>query len=426
MPTNLPPCSIDAALSDLALLKLLFSLGVILIAAKFFGQLAQRLYLPAVAGELFAGILLGQSVLHYLIPAASDFLFPTSGVVPLALDVMKQVALVIVLFMTGLELNLSIIRKNMKQSLTIGFWGISIPLVLGFAIAYYCPSCFGSGSSSPIVFSALIGIAMSITALPVIAKILFDLRLLQTKIGNIIMSAAVIDDLVGWILFSILVATISGAGGFGHILAEAAIVIIYVAFVLTIGTYIFNKLFEQILKKFDLHDIVLGLFFAICFILAGTTTFLRVHSLIGAFTTGVMLGNCKIISVETKKAFTSIVSNLFSPIAFATITLYVNFIANFNLLTILTLLILAVVSKFLSVMVAANYFNRYNVKDSFAVASAMTARGAIEILLATRALHYKIIDERVFVAIIFMALATSYLSAIGLRWYTAHSRSRPA
>lgn len=426
MLANLTQCSIDTSLSDIALLKLLFSLGVLLITAKFFGQLAKRFYLPVVAGELFAGILLGQSVLHYIAPPVSDFLFPISGVVPLALDVIKQVALVIVLFMTGLELDLFIIRKNMKQSLTIGFWGISIPLILGFTVTYYFPSLLGSGSStSPIVFSALIGIALSITALPVIAKILFDLRLIQTKIGNIIMSAAVIDDLVGWILFSILVSMISATGGIGHILAEASIVIVYVIFVLTIGTYIFNKFFKLILKAFDLPDIVLGIFFSICFILAGTTTFLGVHSLIGAFTTGVMLGNCKIIDEATKKSFTSMVSNLFSPIAFATITLSVNFIANFNLLIVVVLLILAVGSKFISVLVAATYFNRYDMKDSLAIATAMTARGAIEILLATRALHYGIIDERIFVGIIFMALATSYLSSIGLRWYAGNSQTKP-
>ncbi len=148
MPTDLPACPIDTALSDVALLRLLFALGIILIVAKFFGQLAQRLYLPAVAGELFAGIVLGQSVLYYLAPSVSDFLFPTTGVVPLALDVVKQVALVIVLFMTGLELNLFIIRQNMKQSLTIGFWGILIPLGLGFSVAYYCPFLFGGGHSS--------------------------------------------------------------------------------------------------------------------------------------------------------------------------------------------------------------------------------------------------------------------------------------
>ncbi len=265
---------------------------------------------------------------------------------------------------------------------------------------------------------------MSITALPIIAKILFDLRLLQTRIGNIIMSAAVIDDLVGWILFSVLVATISGIGGIGHIFVEASIVVVYVIFVLTIGTYLFNKLFELILKKFDLHDIVLGIFFSVCFILAGTTTFLGVHSLIGAFTTGVMLGNCKVISEKTKNSFKDTVSNLFSPIAFATITLSVNFVANFNIYIILTLLILAVVSKYCSVMVAARYINQFSKKDSFAVATAMTARGAIEILLATRALHYGIIDQQVFVAIIFMAIATSYLSSVGLRWYSAHQPGR--
>lgn len=408
------------SLSDTNLLQLLFDLGILLITARFLGELAKRIKLPAVAGELFAGILLGQSVLHYIAPSISNSLFPATGIIPLALDVLKEVSLAVLVFMTGFELQTEIIRKQIKQSVTVGIFGITIPLGIGFVCAYFFPTLLGkpANTESVMIFAIFIGISMCITALPVLAKILFDTKLINTRIGNIILSAAVIDDLVGWCLFSLLIAFITQSGTTSYTIFHVLIVFIYILFSLLAGIPLLNKSYQFLSKFFNLDDAMITLFFVACFLFAGLTTFLGVHSLIGAFVTGVMLGNCNFINEKTKKMFVEIGVSLFSPLAFSIIALSINFVKNFDLLLVLIFLLLAVISKFTGVFFASKCINRFPTNDSLAIASGMTARGMIEVLLATRALHFAIINENLFVAIVIMAFVTSYLSGIGLRLFS--------
>ena len=195
------------------LIVFLVQVSVMLGAALIFGHLARRLRLPAVLGELVGGIVIGPTLLGALAPGFFAALFPASGPASMARDALIRVGLLCFLFVAGLEVNLSQMRKLGWTIAWTSFLGIAFPFAIGFALVLAFPRSFGpQAAAHGVLYPLFLGTAMSISALPVIARILMDLSLTRTRLGMVVMAAATIDDLIGWSLFAVILSKVSPIG----------------------------------------------------------------------------------------------------------------------------------------------------------------------------------------------------------------------
>src|ERR1700740_3429187 len=194
-------------------MTMFLALAVLLGTAKLAGEVMQKLDQPSVLGEIMAGILLGPTVLGQIKPNLYAFLFPATGNLPIVLDTVTTLGVVFFLLSAGLEIDLRSIFRQGRSAIAVSFCGVIIPFVFGFAAAGLFPRFLGAGEGADrLIFALFVGTALSISALPVIAKILMDLNLLRSEMGTVVMSSAMFDDLVGWILFSAILGMMNLGG----------------------------------------------------------------------------------------------------------------------------------------------------------------------------------------------------------------------
>jgi Kef-type K+ transport system membrane component KefB len=235
-----------ASLAHTDLLYLLSQLCIALVFARVFGEIFRRLRQPTVVGEIIGGILLGPTVMGHLFPSTFQELFLSHPNATMSMDGIYFISVVMLLFISGMEIELPMVWKNGKTATIISFTGMIIPLGIGFATGWFGYSFLSGGAEeNKLVFSLFMGTAFAITALPVIAKILFDLNLLNSKIGSLIISCAMLTDFVGWNLFSVVLSMMPNTQHhFGQftLWQTALITILFAIFVLTIFKFLLNRL----------------------------------------------------------------------------------------------------------------------------------------------------------------------------------------
>jgi len=293
--------------------------------------------------------------------------------------------------------------------------GISIPFFIGFIFPYTFPDFFGiADKQQRVVFALFMGTAMAITALPVIVRILMDLNLFKSRMGLLVVTSAMIDDTVGWIIFSVILGLI-GKGHSVSIGSTVGLAIAFVVFMLTIGRWLLNRLLPWANKKLAWPGGVLSISLAICFLGAAFTEYIGLHAVFGAFIVGVALGDSEHFTERAKEIVHQFINNIFAPLFFVSIGLRVNFFTNFDWLLTLTLLTIAFTGKIIGSGLGTR-LGGFSWRESLAAACGMNARGAMEIILGLVALENGLINERVFVSLVIMALVTSMSSGPLMKW----------
>lgn len=385
-----------------------FALAVLLGAAKLAGELMQKIGQPSILGEISVGIVLGPTVLGHLRPQWYAALFPASGPIPIALETVMTLGVVFFLLAAGLETSLRSIFRQGKSALFVSFFGVIFPFLTGFLAADLFPRFLGGESgANRLVFALFVGTALSISALPVIAKILMDLGLLQTDLGAVVMSSAMFDDLVGWILFGVVLGMI-GAGTGSAVLRTTVLVVLFVVVTLTIGRWLIAKMLRVIQLHTSGRGALLGFIFTLTLAAAGFAEYAGIHAIFGAFIVAIAIGDS--LDDAIARDIRQIVTNVFAPFFFAGIGLRTDFAGNFSLRVTLTLIGVACLGKILGATWGAR-LGGMNARSSWAVGLAMNARGAMEIILGILALRAGLIGDPMFVALVVMALFTSLISA---------------
>ena len=395
---------------------MLLSLGLLIGVARLLGELARRLHQPAVLGELLAGVLLGPTVLGFLAPQCQTFLFPSEGPNALVLDGIASLAIVLFLLVAGMEVDLSIVWKQGRAALKVGTLGTVIPFVIGLLGALLVPQALGRQvDAEPMVFALFLATAMAISALPVIAKTLMDLDLYRTDLGMVIVSAAIFNDLIGWTVFALilgLMGTHSSGLGIGAILA---LTIVFAILVLTLGRWLMHRTLPILQAYTHYPGGVIGFAITMGLLGAALTEFIGIHAIFGAFLVGVALGDSTHLQERTRVMIDDFVSFVFAPLFFASIGLKVNFVTHFDFKLVAFVLVLACVGKLLGAVLGARW-GGFPTRERWAIGFAMNARGAMEIILGTLALEAGIIRQRLFVALVVMAIVTSALGGPLIRW----------
>jgi Kef-type K+ transport system membrane component KefB/mannitol/fructose-specific phosphotransferase system IIA component (Ntr-type) len=393
---------------------LFLSLAVLLGTAKLLGELARRYQQPVVIGEILAGVLLGPTVLAQFTPGGYAWLFPAEGANRIFLDGFSIMAVGFLLLVAGLEVDLSTIWKQGKATALVSITGMVFPLVLGCGVAWAMPQTLGKNPAGDMLpFVLFIGIAMSITALPVIARILIDINLLKTDTGMLIMSAAMVNDLCGWMGFALVLALMRGddpaGGGSGGVASTIVLTLLFVALMLTVGRWLVHRSLPFVQAHSAWPGGVIGYVLVLTMLAAAATEAIGIHAIFGAFIAGVVIGDSAHLRERTRDTIAQFITNIFAPVFFATIGLRVNFISSFDLTAVLIVLVVAIVTKTCGCYLGAVWAG-LNKRESWAIGFGMSARGAMEIVLGQLALKAGLITDGLFVAIVIMALATSLIS----------------
>jgi len=397
--------------SDPGLVQFLVALAVLLATARVLGEVARALGGPPVVGEILAGVLLGPTALGRVAPAACGWLFPQTGAPRSMLDGFTSLAVVLLLVVAGLDVDLHVVRQRGRTALLTSLLGIALPLAGGVTLGLILPDSDLVDPSRRWVFAALIGVALSISALPVIAKTLLDLGLYKTDLGLLVMASAIADDLVGWLAFVLLLGPLRGGRvdlvSFGRTIGLGFLLC---AVLLVVGRRAIDRLLVRLeAQPHTAGGRVIAVVIAAALLTAGATQAIGIHAVFGGFLVGVVVGDSPRLTERTHVVIEDFVMHVFAPVLFASLGLRIDFAAAFDLRLCLLFFVVASIAKVVGCSLGARG-GGLAWREAVAVGFGLNARGAMGILLALVALDANVIRPQVFVALVVMAIGTSLLS----------------
>lgn len=389
--------------------QLIISLGVILLATRLFGWLCQFIRQPAVVGEMAAGIVLGPSLLGTVFPGIFARVFPASSVP--TLTALSQIGLLLFMFVIGLEVDpQQVLKQRLSVVLTSNF-SVLVPLALGVGLAKIVYPELAGDNIAFLSFALFMGTALSITAFPVLARILKERRLLNTDLGTLAISCAAVDDVTAWVLLAILTATVHAAENWTHLVETLLGLVVFIAIMLVPV----RKVLESLQRRDAKNGAQGGFFFAlIVFLLAAswTTEYLGVHPLFGAFMAGLVVPKQEGLAAKTAERIESVTLALLLPLFFAITGLR----TRIDLLHggrlwghVLAILVIAVAGKFLGASLTSRITGT-SWKNSLGLGVLMNTRGLVELVVLNAGLELGILSPALFTMMVLMALATTFMT----------------
>lgn len=389
--------------------QLILSVGVILLAARLFGRLFQSIGQPRVVGEMTAGIVLGPSVLGRLFPSALDHVFPASAVP--ALTALSQLGLLLFMFVVGLEVDLRRVLKQSAAVVLISNVSILLPLALGIGLAKFLYPEFAGPQVAFPVFALFMGTAMSITAFPVLARILKERNLLGTSLGTMALSCAAIDDVCAWLLLAILTAMVHSSQSRPHL----GMTLLWLAVFILIMLFPVRRTAVLLDSYYQKHGAGLGFFSGLILIMlfAGwTTERLGIHALFGAFMAGLVIPRNQKLIAEVVDKVESLTLVLLLPLFFALTGLRTRVdLFTGGRLWICTLAIIGV--AVFGKLAGAAFASRATGtpwRESLALGVLMNTRGLVELVVLNAGLEMGILSPALFTMMTLMALATTFMT----------------
>ena len=389
--------------------QLILSIGVILLAARTLGWIFQRIGQPRVVGEMTAGIALGPSLLGRFFPGASAYVFPAASIT--ALTVLSQLGLLLFMFVVGLEVDLKRILKQRAAVVLISNFSIALPLALGLGLATALYPQFAGPRVGFSSFSLFMGTAMSVTAFPVLARILKERNLLGTGLGTMAISCAAIDDISAWLLLAILTAMVRSAQSWHRL---AVTLLLLVAFVAAMLGPIRRaaSFFESLYQKYGTGVELMSSMVLIMLAASWTTERLGVHALFGAFMAGLVMPRREGMIAELVERIESLSLALLLPLFFALTGLR----SHIDLLTgrsmwgyTVAIVATAVLGKLTGAALTARATGM-NWKDSLGLGVLMNTRGLIELVILNAGLELGILSPQLFTMMVIMALVTTFMT----------------
>lgn len=418
--TAAAPSAPPAPLAAHSLLVFLVQVGLLLLAALLLGRLAARFGLPPVVGELTAGVLLGPTVLTHAVPRLSGWLLPNDPNQFHLLDAFGQFGVLLLVGVTGIEVDLRMVRRRGGTALRVGLAGLLIPLALGVAAGYLAPRSLLSGSSSRATFALFVGVAMCVSALPVIAKTLSDMNLLHRNIGQLTLASGVVDDVTGWFILSIVSAmAVAGVRG-----GSIGLSLVYVAAVAVFALYVGRIVLGPVLRLAERRGdatVSMALVVVLVMLCAAATQGMGLEASLGAFTAGLVIGSSG-LDLARLAPLRAMVMSVLAPLFFATAGLRVDLTVLGRpvvLAAMFAALAIAVVGKFSGAFVGA-LASRLTRWEALGLGAGMNARGVIQIVVATVGLRLRVLDTETYTIVILIAIVTSMMAPPILRRAVQH------
>lgn len=403
------------SLTGHAAFLLLLELALLIGVARLGAELAKRLGLPSVVGEMASGIALGPSLLGHYAPGLYAAVFPPSPEQMHLVDAFGTIGMTLLLLITGLETDLRLLRNLGRAALIASAMGMALPFAMGFALGALTPASYLMHAGHRVLFSLFLATTMSISAMPVIAKILVDLDLTKRNIGLVILSAGVVDDTVGWVILSLIAGAAANgavrAADLGFTVGALAVFILAAAFLLY---PLLRVAIRVTAERFKSPDSDLVLIIAVTFLCAAATERIGVHPVFGSFVAGLVLHQVPGLRREAVVRLESFTFNVLAPVFFGIVGLRVDLWHMGGGGMLILVLVVACVGKLVGCSLGA-YWGGMTFWEGASIAVAMNARGAMGIVVATIGLSLEILTPQMFSVIVVMAIVTSFLAPVGLR-----------
>ncbi len=395
-------------LSEHNILIFLVQLFVLLGLARGLGELFRKWKQPPLTAEILVGILLGPTILGRFLPGWHQAIFPADAVQQNMLETVAWIGVLFLLLETGLEIDLSSAWRQKKDALAIALSDIVIPMAIAFIPCYFLPEHYLTNPDQRLIFSIFMATVMTISALPIAARALHDLKLSKTDLGFLIISALSINDIIGWLLFTIVLGYFTQTGlSPMAIFAIAGATVGFAAICLTGGRILTHAALAKIKeKKLPQPGISLTFICLLGLLCGAITQKIGIHALFGFFIAGMMAGGSRALSENVRQIISQMVYAIFVPLFFVNIGLKVDFLRSFDVFLILLMSVVGILGRYLGAWIGV-CFTRLPTSNRQAISIAHTPGGAMEIVIGMLALEYNLITELVFVAIVFSAIVSS-------------------
>lgn len=389
--------------------RLFMQLFVILVACRLVGSLAKKIGQPQVVGEVIAGILLGPSLFGLFLPEAQQSFFPSQS--RSVIYSLSQIGLVLFMFVVGVEFEVGLLKKRMGSAIAVSTSGIALPFILGGSLALFLTgdTLFFGPAVSPWLAALFMGAAMSITAFPVLARIVHDRGLSGTRLGTLVLAAGSIDDALAWCILAVVIASFKSDPAIAFLAIGGGA--LYMLFCLTVVRKAFQPLARYAEKKGELGAGLFSFILALVMLAAWLTDSLGIYAVFGAFILGTVMPR-GIISRQLIGRIEPLVATFLLPLFFINSGLNTQIgLLNQPWLWLLAVVILvvAVVGKGGGCMAAARISGE-SVQTSFAIGSLMNARGLMELIALNIGLEQKIISPTLFTIMVIMAIVTTLMA----------------
>ena len=397
-------------LEEHTLLVFWVQLLVLVVTARLLGAAARRYGQPAVIGELLAGVLLGPSVLGAVFPAGARWLFPDDAVQGGLLQVAGWIGIVLLLVLTGFETDLTLIRQLGRAAVTVASASIVVPFGLGLAAGLALPGSFLAHGGSRTVFALFVGTALSISSLPVIAKVLSELQLTRRNFGQLTLAAGMANDVVGWLLLGAIAGLAKeGSIEIGSLAFTVAGMALFLALALTVG----QRVVDWLLRTVRGRSTGVGGAFTVTALVAfgagAITQALGVEAVLGAFVAGIVLGRSKFQDSRVVAHLETATLTVFAPLFFASAGLRVDLKLLGQPDVVLWAAVLIAVASIgkLGGAYIGGRLARLPRREGLALGIGLNARGALEIVVATVGVSLGILNPRTYTVIVMIAITTS-------------------
>jgi len=388
---------------------LILQILTIILIARLFGWLMNKIGQPTVIGEIVAGIFLGPSLLGLFFPQFSNFLFPIDSLDNL--QFLSQIGLILFMFIIGMEIDVGILKKSAHDAIVVSHASIIFPYFLGVVLAYFLYQNFAPDTISFTAFALFIGIAMSITAFPVLARIIQERDLTKDHLGTLAITCAAVDDVTAWSLLAVVIAIVK-AGDITSALITIILSILYVMFMLFVVKRLLNKIAQTHFTRETVNKPILAILFGILLLSSYMTEVIGIHALFGAFMAGVIIPanqSFRRVLAEKIEDF-SLVFLLPLFFVFTGLRTQIGLLNNPDLwIVCLIIIAVAIAGKFLGSAIAARFVGQ-SWRDSLVLGALMNTRGLMELVVLNIGYDLGVLTPEVFTMLVLMALITTFMT----------------
>lgn len=404
-------------LSENHILLFLLQVLILLGCARTLSVLCEAVKIPSIAGEILAGILLGPTLLGRLFPDIHNWLFPADNAQAIMLETVSWLGVFFLLLSSGFHVDVRQALRSGRSAILIGIVGVVVPIAIGYPVFKTFDQSYWGTEADGVIFPLFLAVAGSITAISVVARALGDLKINHTPEASLALSACAVNDIFGWFLFSFVMSLVTAKAANATELTTSALSIIgFVVLSISVGARVLSFALKRVAATSLAQPAAAQTLIVSVGLLCGAITqWLGIHAILGFFLAGIMVGSAKEVSEEMRNSISDTLHAIFVPLFFATLGLHIDFLYGLEWWPTLLFSAVAIFGKFFGAWLGA-VLGKESAKKSTLMGLIFTPGGAMEIVVATLAMELNIINQAIFVAIVFAALLSSIIAGPLIGW----------
>ncbi len=392
---------------------------LLLLFGRLLGELMNRVGQPALFGQLLAGVLLGPSVFGMLFPELRHAVFPDNKTLKSMIDAISQIGILLLLLLTGMETNLALVQRRRRAVVSTSLSGIAVPFIGGVALAYALPTDLIPAHENPLVTALFLGTAMSVSSVKILSMTLMEIGVIRRDIGQLILATAILDDTVAWIIIAVIAGIAAkGTVDLPTVGASLALTALFLAASLTIGRRLVARLILWVNDHMTIEVPVITAILVVMLGMALTTELIGVHTALGAFVAGILIGQSPILTEHIERELRGFIMAFFAPVFFGVAGLGMDLRTLMDPTMLLftgAVIVVASAGKFGGALVGGR-LGGLTTRESLAMATGLNARGSTEVVIATIGLAMGALSNQLYTMIVAMAVVTTMAMPPTLRW----------